>query len=232
MEFSLISLPSRFCLSGSFHMVSERNLCEGLCILMLHHFYKQGLQFYVVSAMAETVATTTATWRSAEDQNQYEKDVLFIHPSEHSSLSLTCSPLDEDDPKTFTEAMTSRDVAFWKETVNDEMDPLLANNTWVLTNFPLGSKAIGCKWVFRRKYNADGSIQTFKARIVAKGFKKKEGGDYFDTYAPVARIASIRVLLALASIYNLNYLGRQIILVLNIGKALEESFDISKELRI
>ncbi len=69
--------------------------------------------------------------------------------------------------------------------------------------FPLGSKPIGCKWVFRRKYSTDGSIQTFKARLVAKSFKQKEGIDYFDTYAPVARITSIRVLLSLASIYNL-----------------------------
>ncbi|KAK4397659.1 Retrovirus-related Pol polyprotein from transposon RE1 [Sesamum angolense] len=107
----------------------------------------------------------------------------------------------EGDPKTFTEAMTSRDVAFWKEAVNNEIDSLLENNTWVLTDLPPGSKVIGCKWVFRRKYNTDGSIQTFKERLVAKGFKQK--GDY---------------------------LGLQVILVLNIGKALEESLDISKEL--
>ncbi|KAL0451611.1 UNVERIFIED_CONTAM: Retrovirus-related Pol polyprotein from transposon TNT 1-94 [Sesamum latifolium] len=110
----------------------------------------------------------------------------------------------EGDPKTFSEAMTSRDVAFWKEADNDEMDSLLANNTWVLTDLAPGSKAIGCKWIFRRKDNTDGSIQTFKARLIAKGFKQKEGVDYFDTYAPIARIASIRVLLALASIYKLN----------------------------
>ena len=66
-----------------------------------------------------------------------------------------------------------------------------------------GTKPIGCKWVFRWKYNTDGSLQTFKARLVAKGFKQKEGIDYFDTYAPVARITSIRVLFTLASIYNL-----------------------------
>ena len=53
-----------------------------------------------------------------------------------------------------------------------------------------------------KKYNTNGSIQTFKTRIVAKGFKQREGVDYFDTYAPVARIISIRVLLALASIYK------------------------------
>ena len=70
-------------------------------------------------------------------------------------------------------------------------------------DLPPGSKPIGCKWVFRRIYNSDGSIQIFKARLVAKGFRQKEGIDYFDTYAHVARIASICVLIALASIYNL-----------------------------
>ena len=109
----------------------------------------------------------------------------------------------EDDPKSFSEAMTSRDVAFWKEAINNEMDSLISNNTWILLDLPQGSKSIGCKWVFRRKYNTDGSIQTFKARLVAKGFRQKEGVDYFDTYALVARISSIRVLLALASVYSL-----------------------------
>ena len=55
----------------------------------------------------------------------------------------------EDDPKTYKEAMTSRDSAFWKEAINDEMDSILSNNTWVLVDLPQGSKPIGCKWVFR-----------------------------------------------------------------------------------
>ncbi|XP_075111769.1 uncharacterized protein LOC142181952 [Nicotiana tabacum] len=109
----------------------------------------------------------------------------------------------EEDPKTFQEAMSSRDAAFWKEAIDDEMDSIISNNTWVLVDLPLGSKPIGCNWVFRRKYNTDGSVQTFKARLVAKGFIQKEGIDYFDTYAPVARITSIRVLLSLDSIYDL-----------------------------
>ena len=77
----------------------------------------------------------------------------------------------DDDPKSYEEAMASRDSTFWKETVNDEMNSILSNNTWVLVDLPIGSKPIGCKWVFRRKYNTNGSIQTFKARLVAKGFK-------------------------------------------------------------
>ncbi|GLT95567.1 hypothetical protein SLE2022_132430 [Rubroshorea leprosula] len=99
--------------------------------------------------------------------------------------------------------MASRDATFWREAVNDEMDSIMSNNTWILVDLSYGSKPIGCKWVFRRKYNTDGTIQTFKAMLVAKGFTQKEGINYFDTYAPVARITSIRVLFALASIYKL-----------------------------
>ncbi|RVW92427.1 Retrovirus-related Pol polyprotein from transposon TNT 1-94 [Vitis vinifera] len=109
----------------------------------------------------------------------------------------------EEDPKTYKEAMASRDVAFWKEAINDEMDSIMSNQTWELVDLPPGSKPIGCKWVFRRKYHTDGMMQTFKARLVAKGFKQREGIDYFDTYASVARTTSIRILFALASIHNL-----------------------------
>uniref|UniRef100_A0A2N9JAE7 CCHC-type domain-containing protein n=1 Tax=Fagus sylvatica TaxID=28930 RepID=A0A2N9JAE7_FAGSY len=109
----------------------------------------------------------------------------------------------EEDPNTYSEAMASRDAAFWREAVNDEMDSILSNNTWVLVDLPPGSNTIGCKWVFKRKYRTGGTIQTFKVRLVAKGFRQREGIDYFDTYAPVARITSIRVLIALASIYKL-----------------------------
>ncbi|KAH9765249.1 hypothetical protein KPL70_001801 [Citrus sinensis] len=109
----------------------------------------------------------------------------------------------EKDPKTFSEAMSSRDASFWREAVNDEIDSIISNQTWVLVDLPPGSKPISSKWVFRRKYNSDGSLQTFKARLVAKGFKQRNDIDYFDTYAPVARLTSIRVLFAIASLNNL-----------------------------
>ncbi|GKA39602.1 zinc finger, CCHC-type containing protein [Tanacetum coccineum] len=80
-------------------------------------------------------------------------------------------------PITFDEAMQSRDAAFWKEAINDEMDSIMENNTWILYQF--------------------------KARLVIQGFRQKEGIDYFDTYAPVARISTIRLLIALAATYNL-----------------------------
>lgn len=130
--------------------------------------------------------------------------VFLVEGTRDSLLNKTPILLSvENDPKSYAEAMTSRDAAFWKEAVNDEMDSILSNNTSVIVDLPQGSKPIGCKWVFRRKRATDGTILTYKARLVAKGYRQKEGIDYFDTYAPVARITSVRILLALASIFSL-----------------------------
>ncbi|KAH9715705.1 hypothetical protein KPL71_021156 [Citrus sinensis] len=112
------------------------------------------------------------------------------------------TPIIESDPLTYEEVMKSQDAAFWKEVINDEMDSIVGNKTWKLVDLPHGSNPIGCKWIFKKKKKVDGTIERFKARLVAKGFTQKEGLDYFDTYAHVARIATIRVLIALASIYQ------------------------------
>ncbi|GJW79147.1 zinc finger, CCHC-type containing protein [Tanacetum coccineum] len=109
----------------------------------------------------------------------------------------------EEDPRTYNEAMQSRDSAFWKEAIDDEIGSIMENNTWIISNLPSGCKPLGCKWIFKRKMKVDGTIDKFKARLVIQGFRQKEGIDYFDTYAPVARITTIRLLLALAAIHNL-----------------------------
>nr|GEV98165.1 zinc finger, CCHC-type [Tanacetum cinerariifolium] len=90
-----------------------------------------------------------------------------------------------------------------KEAINDEIGSIMENNTWVLSDLPPGCKHLGCKWIFKKKMKVDGTIDKFKARLVIQGFRQKEGIDYFDTYAPVARITTIRLLLTLAAIHNL-----------------------------
>ncbi|KAK4386023.1 Retrovirus-related Pol polyprotein from transposon TNT 1-94 [Sesamum angolense] len=91
----------------------------------------------------------------------------------------------------------------WKEAINDEMDSIIGNNAWVLADLPLGCKPLGCKWIFKKKMKVDGTIEKFKARLVIQGFRQRPGIDYSYIYAPVARISTIRLLIALASIHNL-----------------------------
>ncbi|GJZ72212.1 zinc finger, CCHC-type containing protein [Tanacetum coccineum] len=90
-----------------------------------------------------------------------------------------------------------------KEAINYEMDSIMENNTWILSDLPPGCKPLGCKWIFKKKMKVDGTIDKFKARLVIQGFRQKEGNDYFGTYAHVARISTIRLLIALATTYNL-----------------------------
>ena len=89
------------------------------------------------------------------------------------------------------------------DAINNEIKSIMYNHTWELVDLPPGAKTIGCKWIFKRKLKQDGSIEKYKARLVAKCFKQMNDVDYFDIFAPVTRITSIKVLIALASIHNL-----------------------------
>ena len=90
--------------------------------------------------------------------------------------------------------------------MEDEMNSLIKNKTWSLITLPSGRKAIKNRWVFKLKLNSDNYIMKYKARLVAKGFTQKEGIDYSETFSPVVKYDSLRVILAIASQLDLEIL--------------------------
>ncbi|GKC18696.1 ribonuclease H-like domain-containing protein [Tanacetum coccineum] len=86
----------------------------------------------------------------------------------------------------------------WVQAMNNEMEALYLNNTWILTNLPINRKAIRSKWVYKIKYKSDGEVERYKARDVAKGFGQKEGVDYEDIFSPVVKMSTVRCFISMA----------------------------------
>ena len=103
------------------------------------------------------------------------------------------------EPRSYKEALTRDDAGLWHEASQQEYDALLKHGVWELCELPTGRKAVACRWVYRIKTNTDGSVERYKARLVAKGFSQKPHLDYTETFAPVAKFASLRTVLALAT---------------------------------
>ena len=105
----------------------------------------------------------------------------------------------DDDLLSFKQAMASHEKEQWVEAMKQEMESMYSNSVWDLVEAPSDFRAIGCKWIYKKKRGVDGNIETYKARLVAKGYTQREGVDYEETFSPVAMLKSIRILLSIAA---------------------------------
>ncbi|XP_074300235.1 putative mitochondrial protein AtMg00820 [Silene latifolia] len=110
--------------------------------------------------------------------------------------------LEFEEPTSYKDALVSEDSERWLEAMKTEMDSMSENQVWDLVDFSDGVKPIGCKWIFKLKTDKDGNINVFKARLVAKCFKRSHGVDYDETFSPLAMFKSIRIILAIATYYD------------------------------
>ena len=105
----------------------------------------------------------------------------------------------EEDLVNYKEALKDVDAQDWLKAMDREMESMYSNSFWSFVEVLKGVKPIGCKWLYKRKRRPDGKVETFKARLVEKGYTQKEGIAYEETFSPVAMLKSIRILLVVVA---------------------------------
>ena len=105
------------------------------------------------------------------------------------------APTQDIEPTSVKTTLSSQK---WYMAMKEEVDALHRNQTWTLVPSDSANKIVGNKWIFRVKYNPDGSISKYKARLVAKGFHQTHGVDFFETFSPVVKPCTVRIILSLA----------------------------------
>ena len=148
----------------------------------------------------ENLLLNEPTRRSPRDNfgvlpDKYKSNNFLLYHVKHNNITTIM-----DEPKTFNQATHSISSDEWLQAMREVLNSIHENRTWELTDLPHDRKAIGSKWVFKRKTNENGETVRHKARLVAQGFSQKFGIDYDEVFAPVARSTTMRMLLSVAGV--------------------------------
>jgi hypothetical protein len=128
------------------------------------------------------------------------KPERYSPPDFHSIFSLSIT---NDDPRIVREAVNSEDSKLWKKAMVEENDALDKNEAWDIIELPTGRKFVGSKWLFKKKFNAQGKVEKYKSQLVAKGYSQVEGIDFGKIFSLVAKLTSIRFLLSIVVDFDL-----------------------------
>jgi hypothetical protein len=108
-----------------------------------------------------------------------------------------------EEPQNIEKTLTCENSKEWECAMQKEHNSFMANNTWTLVPLPVSRKPVFCKWVFKIKQGTNGEVECYKAKLVARGFTRTYGVDYNETFSSVAKFTSIRCILALAALENM-----------------------------
>ena len=168
----------------------------GLVDQTVHHLPETVEQLVEQHAPQENVDTTlrrSARMKKSAIPNDY---IVYLQEFDYNIGA-------ENDPETFLQAMNCDNSNLWFNAMKEEMSSMASNAVWDLVELPDGKKAIGCKWVFKTKKDSLGNIERYKARLVTKGFTQKEGIDYTETFSPVSKKDSLRIILVLVAHFDM-----------------------------
>lgn len=154
------------------------------------------------SSEGQASSTSTSETSVAPLRRQKYKSLTEVYQQEQGEGSTALFSLfsPTGDPVHFEEAVKEEK---WIKAMDEEINAIERNETWELTDLPDSKDCIGVKWVYKTKRNVEGNVDKYKARLVVKGYKQKYGIDYEETFAPVARMETVRVVLAIAAQYKL-----------------------------
>lgn len=200
--------------SASIPLVTPPNAIENVTISPFESTAHSSPSPVSNSSQSQSIASESATNQVVSPTNQSMSPspspspsppaVTNQHPMITRAKTGSLKPrilLANVEPNSIREALAH---PAWKAAMQAEFDALQKNDTWSLVELPPHRSAIGCKWVFRVKENADGSINKYKARLVAKGFHQQHGFDFNETFSPVVKPVTIRLILTLALTYRWN----------------------------
>uniref|UniRef100_A0AAV1TG08 Integrase catalytic domain-containing protein n=1 Tax=Peronospora matthiolae TaxID=2874970 RepID=A0AAV1TG08_9STRA len=137
-----------------------------------------------------------------EDASVYDQDDDSTPPTFWRASANAVEATDLAEPVTFQDAINGTDQAHWRNAVKAELKSMHLRGVFRAAKLPRGQGAIGTKWVFKIKRKADGLIEKFKARLVAKGFKQKYGIDYTETFSPVVKYVTLRMVIAITKSFD------------------------------
>ncbi|CAD5181857.1 unnamed protein product, partial [Musa acuminata subsp. malaccensis] len=195
---------------GTYHLRLETGYCLSFGSGKLSIFYDSikigsgilcdGLYGYVYLIHEKSQAIDTLEVYINEVERQLDRKVKIVRSDKGGEFY---GRYDRSDPLSFSQAIESNDSEKWYDAMKEELKSMVQNDVWDLIELPNDCKRVGCKWVFKTKRDSKGNIERYKARLVAKDFSQKEGIDYNETFSPVSRKDSLRIVIALVAHYDL-----------------------------